>query len=52
MPYIKGPAFFNNDLSLFKNFQLSEAKKIQFRVSAFNFLNHPLASFNPARWRH
>ena len=47
MPYIKGPAFFTNDLSLFKNFQISEAKKIQFRVSAYNFLNHPLISFNP-----
>jgi hypothetical protein len=48
MPYIKGPAFFNNDLSLFKNFQLGETKKIQFRVSAYNFLNHPLTSFDPA----
>ena len=48
MPYIKGPAFFNNDLSLFKNFQMGETKKIQFRVSAFNFINHPLTSFNPA----
>jgi hypothetical protein len=48
MPYIKGPAFFNSDLSLFKNFQLSEARKIQFRFSAYNFLNHPLTSYNPA----
>jgi hypothetical protein len=48
MPYIKGPAFFDSDLSLFKNFQISESKKLQFRFSAYNFLNHPLASFNPA----
>ncbi len=48
MPYIKGPAFINNDLSLFKNFSFKETQKIQFRVSAFNFLNHPIASFNPA----
>jgi hypothetical protein len=48
MPYIKGPAFFDSDLSLFKNFQISESKKVQFRFSAYNFLNHPLASFNPA----
>jgi hypothetical protein len=47
-PYIKGPAFFDSDLSLFKNFQISESKKVQFRFSAYNFLNHPLASFNPA----
>jgi hypothetical protein len=49
MPYIKGPTFFNSDLSVFKNFQLgSEAKKIQFRASFYNFLNHPLVSYNPA----
>lgn len=47
-PYIKGPAFFNSDLSVFKNFQISESKKIQFRASAYNFLNHPLTSYNPA----
>jgi hypothetical protein len=47
-PYIKGPAFFDSDLSLFKNFQISESKKVQFRFSAYNWLNHPLTSFNPA----
>jgi hypothetical protein len=47
-PYIKGPAYFGSDLSLFKNFQLSEARKIQFRFSMYNFLNHPLTSYNPA----
>jgi hypothetical protein len=46
MPYIKGPAFFNSDLSLFKNFQMGEVRKIQLRLSAYNFLNHPLTSFN------
>ncbi len=44
-PYIKGPAFFNSDLSLFKNFQMGENRKLQFRASAFNFINHPLRSF-------
>ena len=48
MPYMKTPPLFNSDLSLFKNFQISESKKIQFRISAYNFLNHPLTSFNPA----
>jgi hypothetical protein len=47
-PYIKGPAFFNSDLSMSKNFVLSESRKIQFRFSAYNFLNHPLTSYNPA----
>jgi hypothetical protein len=44
-PYIKGPAFLNSDVSLFKNFNFSEQKKIQFRFSAYNFLNHPITSF-------
>ena len=42
---IYGPAFFNSDLGLFKNFQLSESKKIQLRFNAYNFMNHPLWSF-------
>jgi hypothetical protein len=47
-PYIHGPAFYNNDLSLFKDFRISEQKKIQFRISGYNFLNHPLPSFENA----
>lgn len=42
---IYGPAFFNADLAIFKNFQISESKKLQFRINAYNFLNHPLWSF-------
>ncbi len=45
-PYIKGPAFFNSDLSLYKNFSITERQKLQFRLDAFNFLNHPLPQFN------
>jgi hypothetical protein len=45
LPYIKGPAFLNSDLSLFKNFNFSEQKKLQFRISGYNFLNHPITSF-------
>ena len=41
-----GPAFFNADLGLFKNFQFKESKKLQLRFNAYNFLNHPLWSFN------
>jgi hypothetical protein len=46
LPAIYGPAFFNWDLGLFKNFQIGESKKLQFRVNGYNFLNHPLWSFN------
>jgi len=45
VPPIYGPAFFNWDMGLFKNFQISEAKKLQFRFDGYNFLNHPLWSF-------
>ncbi|MDQ3648702.1 MAG: carboxypeptidase-like regulatory domain-containing protein [Acidobacteriota bacterium] len=43
-PYLKGPAFQNHDLSLFKNINFSEDKKFQFRISGYNFLNRPLKS--------
>jgi hypothetical protein len=46
LPAIYGPAFFNADLGMFKNFNISESKKLQFRFNAYNFLNHPLWSFN------
>ena len=41
-PYIKGPAFFNTDLSLYKTFHVTERQTLQFRVNAFNFINHDL----------
>mgnify|MGYP000902157694 CR=1 FL=1 len=40
-PYIKGPSYTNHDLSIFKNFNFDEDRRLQVRVSAFNFLNHP-----------
>lgn len=45
-PYIKGPAFFNSDLAIYKDFLFKEHQKIEFRFSAFNFMNHPLWQFN------
>ncbi len=44
-PVLYGPAYFNSDLGLFKNFNVTEKQKLQFRVNAQNFLNHPLWSF-------
>ena len=46
LPYIHGPAFLKNDLTLIKEFGVGENKKIQFKAAAFNFLNHPEVSFN------
>jgi hypothetical protein len=33
-------------VTLLKNFRISDAKRLQLRFAAFNFLNHPLVSFN------
>jgi hypothetical protein len=44
-PYIKGPAYFNSDLGVYKDFKITERQTLQFRVQAFNFLNHPLRDF-------
>jgi Carboxypeptidase regulatory-like domain len=45
-PYIHGPAFFNSDLSVYKDFKITERQRVEFRMSAFNFLNHPLKEFD------
>jgi hypothetical protein len=45
LPVAYGPAYFTSDLALFKNFNITESKKLQFRIQAYNFLNHALWSF-------
>ncbi len=45
LPYMHGPAFFNSDLAIFKVFKINERQNVEFRFSGFNFLNHPLESF-------
>ena len=41
---VHGPKFFRTDLSISKKFRLGETRNIEFRGSAFNFLNN-------AQWR-
>jgi hypothetical protein len=48
LPYLRGPAFFDHDLSILKNVQFGEKKFLQLRAAGFNFLNHPMVSFNNA----
>jgi hypothetical protein len=43
-----GPAYFDSDLGIYKNFNITERQKVQFRVSATNWLNHPLRQFDLA----
>jgi len=38
---IRGPGFHRLDFSTFKDFQLSERFRLQFRAEFFNILNHP-----------
>jgi hypothetical protein len=45
-PYIHGPHYFDSDLSIEKAFNFKEHHPIEFRFAAFNFLNHPLPTFN------
>lgn len=46
LPDVHGPAYFKSDLSIYKDFKINERQSMQFRGSGFNFLNHPLTSFN------
>jgi hypothetical protein len=45
-PYLHGPIAFNSDLSVYKTFHVTERQAVQFRISAFNWLNHPLREFS------
>jgi len=46
-PTLTGPGFWNSDLSVDKGFTFgpSENRKLEFRFSAYNFLNHPNLTF-------
>jgi len=37
---VAGPGIEDVDLSLFKNFRITESKRVQFRAECFNLLNH------------
>jgi hypothetical protein len=37
---LEGPGLSNVDVSFFKNFQITERVKAQFRAESFNFANH------------
>jgi Carboxypeptidase regulatory-like domain len=49
-PYMSAGAYFNNDLAVYRTFHVHDNQQVQFRASAFNWLNHPLpgySSLNP-----
>lgn len=45
-PYMPNAAYIENDLALYKTFKVHESQNVQFRISAFNWLNHPLPQFS------
>jgi len=52
MPNLRGPAYDNLDMSVFRNIRITERVKLEFRVEAFNtfntvVLNNPNTSFTP-----
>ncbi len=46
LPYVAGEAYIDNDLALYKTFTVHDQNKVQFRISAFNWLNHPQPVFS------
>jgi hypothetical protein len=39
-------AYFDNDLAIYRSFRIHESQQIQLRVSAYNWLNHPLPNYS------
>ena len=44
-PYIRTPHYFGSDLAIFKAFRVTDAQRIEVRISATNWLNHANAEF-------
>jgi len=44
-----GPGAFSDDMSLTKNFTITERVKAQFRFDAYNVFNHPILGFNSSQ---
>jgi hypothetical protein len=45
-PYMSMGSYFDNDLALYKSFKLKGTQSVQFRASAFDWLNHALPEFS------
>jgi hypothetical protein len=45
-PYMRAPAYFTNDLAVYRTFHIKERQQVQFRASGFDWLNHPLPEFS------
>lgn len=45
-PYMRLPAYYTNDLSIFKSFPTTESQRVELRIQGQNFINHPLPQFD------
>jgi hypothetical protein len=45
-PYMRAMAYFDNDLAISRTFHIYEKQNVQFRASAFDWLNHALPEFS------
>ena len=48
LPRLPEPDYFDTDLSAQKSFAIHEQQNLQFRIAAFNFINHPLETLSSA----
>ena len=46
MPYLHGPAYFTNDLSLSRSIRVTERQSAEIKFTGMNFMNHALNSFD------
>jgi hypothetical protein len=44
-PYMRMTSYFDNDLAIYRTFHIHEQQNVQFRASAFDWLNHSLLTF-------
>jgi hypothetical protein len=45
-PYMKATPYYNSDLAIYRTFHIYQKQNVQFRASAFDWLNHALPEFN------
>lgn len=45
LPDVNGPSYFSSDLTLQRSFPMRGQQDLEFRISGFNFLNHPEPQF-------
>jgi len=45
MPYVHGPAYFNDEIGIFKDFNFRNEKKLEIRFQGFDFLNRSFDTY-------